>query len=42
MSDQDLSQIAFAKLMAEVRAELGPHASLNQIEAARVHLGEMG
>ena len=34
MSDQDASQIAFAKLMTEVRAELGPHATLNQIEAA--------
>lgn len=34
MSAQDMSQIAFAQLMAEVRAELGPHATLNQIEAA--------
>lgn len=34
MSDQDQAQIAFAKLMSEVRAALGPHATLNQIEAA--------
>lgn len=34
MSDQDPAQVAFVKLISEVRAELGPNASLNQIEAA--------
>ncbi len=33
MSDQDASQIAFAKLITAVRAEPGPHATLNQTGA---------
>ena len=36
MNGEDQAQLAFDTLMAEVRAELGPHATLNAIEAALV------
>ena len=36
MNGEDQAQLAFDTLMAEVRVELGPHATLNAIEAALV------
>ena len=36
MNGEGQAQLAFDTLMAEVRAELGPHATLNAIEAALV------